>query len=142
MLYQGQIYLSERRIPIAMFFLFMLFIARPSLSAPGGWVVTYGGVNPDGIYSIQQTVDGGYIVVGNTESFGAGKVDAWVLKLRPDGSINPSCGFGRDTSVSGKDSNAKVEATSAIAIDSGANPQDPAFRSQTIIDILINGICP
>ncbi|HHT9155038.1 MAG TPA: hypothetical protein ACFYD5_04410 [Candidatus Tripitaka sp. YC43] len=106
------------------------------------WQKTYGGDYDDAGCSIQQTGDGGYIVAGNTESFGAGRVDAWVLKLRPDGSINPSCGFGRDTSVSGKDSNAKVEATDAIAIDSGTDPQEPAFRSQTIIDILINGICP
>ncbi len=108
------------------------------------WQKTYGGDRDDAGCSILQTGDEGYIAAGNTESFGAGKVDAWVLKLMPDGSINPSCGFGRDTSVLNQvqDSNAKIKVTSATAVDSRVNPQDPAFRSQTIFDILVNVICP
>jgi uncharacterized delta-60 repeat protein len=52
------------------------------------WQKTYGGTNYDSAYSIQQTSDGGYIVAGYTESFGAGNVDAWVLKLKPDGTVD------------------------------------------------------
>ena len=37
--------------------------------------------------SIQQTSDGGYIVAGQTKSFGAGNEDFWVLKLNSDGSV-------------------------------------------------------
>ena len=44
------------------------------------WQKTYGGTG-DIAYSIQQTADGGYIVAGCTNSFGAGNRDAWVLKL-------------------------------------------------------------
>ena len=36
------------------------------------WQKTYGGSDDDYAYSIQQTSDGGYIVAGNTDSFGAG----------------------------------------------------------------------
>ncbi len=41
----------------------------------------------DYAHSIQQTSDGGYIVAGYTESFGAGDFDAWVIKLDAKGNV-------------------------------------------------------
>jgi len=52
------------------------------------WGNTQGGTGDDYASSIQQTSDGGYIVVGDTDSFGAGGSDFWVVKLNSDGSIN------------------------------------------------------
>jgi len=49
------------------------------------WEKTYGGSNDDWANSIQQTKDGGYIVAGSTESFGAGERDVYVIKLNEDG---------------------------------------------------------
>ena len=51
------------------------------------WQKIYGGVGDDGVYSIQQTSDSGYIVAGFTSCFGAGGKDFWVLKLNSDGLI-------------------------------------------------------
>ncbi|MDE2180364.1 MAG: hypothetical protein KGJ40_05895, partial [candidate division NC10 bacterium] len=51
------------------------------------WQKTYGGVGYDEATSIQQTTDGGYIVAGYTNSFGAGYQDAWVLKLDSTGTV-------------------------------------------------------
>jgi uncharacterized delta-60 repeat protein len=51
------------------------------------WSKTCGGSKDDQAYSIQQTIDGGYIVAGQTESFGAGSGDIWILKLASDGTI-------------------------------------------------------
>ena len=51
------------------------------------WQKTYGGAGHDYESSIQQTSDGGYIVTGDTNSFGAGGYDAWVLKLDSGGSV-------------------------------------------------------
>jgi hypothetical protein len=46
------------------------------------WDRTYGGRNNDVAWSLIQTDDGGYAVAGWTESKGAGKKDAWVIKLK------------------------------------------------------------
>ena len=72
------------------------------LNADGakGWEKTYGGTIAanDTAYSIQQTQDGGYIVAGNTESFGTGSSDFWILKLNPDGSIGWEKTYGGTSS--------------------------------------------
>lgn len=49
------------------------------------WTRTYGGSLEEWGFSGQITSDGGFIIVGFTESFGAGKYDAWLLKIDPDG---------------------------------------------------------
>ena len=43
---------------------------------------------------VQQTSDGGFVVAGWTRSFGAGREDAWVLKLDADGEIQWQKTFG------------------------------------------------
>jgi len=48
------------------------------------WSGTYGGVEWDTGSSVQQTVDGGYIVAGETQSFGAGRVDVYLVKTDHD----------------------------------------------------------
>jgi len=47
------------------------------------WDRTFGGNGDDVAESIVQTKDGGYIVAGYTWSKGAGKADAWIIKLVP-----------------------------------------------------------
>ncbi|MFH1537312.1 MAG: C1 family peptidase [bacterium] len=49
------------------------------------WAKTYGGTAADGASSVQQTTDGGYIVSGTTNSYGAGESDFWILKLDENG---------------------------------------------------------
>jgi len=49
------------------------------------WERTFGGSDFDLAFSIQQTSDGGYIVAGYTDSFGAGGWDAYIVKLDANG---------------------------------------------------------
>jgi hypothetical protein len=49
------------------------------------WQKTYGGSSYDRAYSIQQTSDGGYIVAGLTQSFGAGNNDFYIIKTDANG---------------------------------------------------------
>jgi hypothetical protein len=51
------------------------------------WARTYGGPDDDNIRSVQQTMDGGFIMVGWTDSYGAGSDDAYVVKTDSLGDI-------------------------------------------------------
>lgn len=72
------------------------------------WEKTYGGTNSEYGYSIQQTMDGGYIVAGYTESsdgdistnHGAG--DCWVLKLDNTGAIQWEKTYGGSSNDNGQ----------------------------------------
>lgn len=58
------------------------------------WEKTFGGNDRDTPSQIIQTKDGGYLVIGDTESFGAGKEDFWALKLNSEGSIEWNKTYG------------------------------------------------
>jgi len=49
------------------------------------WTRTYGGSGSDYAHSVQQTVDGGYIMAGYTYSFGAGDNDYYLVKINSQG---------------------------------------------------------
>ena len=72
----------------------VIFVSSFSLEAK--WARTYGGGKNEEAHSIQQTSDGGYIIAGQTASFGAGSTDFWVLKLSPNGILDWEQSYGGD----------------------------------------------
>lgn len=74
-------------------YLFFIFIFV-SFSLNGGWTRTFGGNSGDGGYSVQQTSDGGFIVTGPTDSYGAGSGDVYLIKTDADGDTSWTRTYG------------------------------------------------
>ena len=51
------------------------------------WNQTYGGASFDGAYALVETSDGGFALTGETDSFGAGDTDFWLVKTDENGII-------------------------------------------------------
>ncbi|MHC4693008.1 MAG: hypothetical protein ACYS67_09710 [Planctomycetota bacterium] len=66
------------------------------------WQKTFGGTDEERAYSVQQTSDGGYIIVGYTASYGAGRIDVFLVKTDPNGDSQWQKTFGGTSSDWGK----------------------------------------
>jgi hypothetical protein len=67
-----------------------VYLIRTDSSGDTLWTKTYGGEWDDHGYSVRQTMDGGYVVVGKTLSFGAADWDVYLIKTDPDGIVDIS----------------------------------------------------
>lgn len=64
-----------------------MWLVRVDVNGNLVWQKTLGGSSADVAYSVQQTIDGGFIVAGYTLSFGAGVHDVWLVKIAPTGTL-------------------------------------------------------
>ncbi|MBT8378769.1 MAG: T9SS type A sorting domain-containing protein, partial [Ignavibacteria bacterium] len=73
---------------------FDFFLIKTDSSGDTTWTKTYGGSNDERAYSVMQTSDDGYIIVGETTSFGNGNDDAWLVRTNSIGDTLWTKSFG------------------------------------------------
>jgi hypothetical protein len=61
------------------------------------WNKTYGGTESDMATGLVCTADGGYVMVGETSSYGEGKSDFWLVKVDSSGNMQWNKTFGDQT---------------------------------------------
>ena len=70
-----------------------VYLIKTDAAGDTVWTRTYGGLEWDSGHSVAPTADGGDIVTGFTESFGAGNDDVYLIKTNADGWVEVG---GRD----------------------------------------------
>lgn len=70
---------------------------------PFTMIKNYGGTQNERGYSVKQTSDGGYVIVGSSTSYGAGGSDLWILKVDGLGEFSWSKTYGGQGNDIGRD---------------------------------------
>jgi len=71
-----------------------VYLVKTDANGDTLWTKSYGGSSYDFGQAVQQTADGGYIVAGYTNSFGAGNPDVYLIKTSANGTLTWSKTYG------------------------------------------------
>jgi outer membrane protein assembly factor BamB/predicted secreted protein len=71
-----------------------VWLVKVDASGTMQWNKTYGGTGYDHAYSLIRTIDDGYVITGDTASFGAGASDFWLVKVDSSGNMQWNKTYG------------------------------------------------
>jgi len=71
-----------------------IYLIRTKQNGDTIWTKTYGGSGMERSYAVQQTSDGGFIITGFTDSFGAGNDDIYLIRTDANGTTTWSKTYG------------------------------------------------
>jgi len=111
------------------------YLIKTDMDGNVEWNKTYGGASNEIAWSAQQTNDGGYIIAGETYSFGAGYTDCWLVKTDADGDMVWNKTYGWDRFDGGRSVRQTADGGYVIAgfayWSGGEKP--PAIRADVLI---------
>jgi hypothetical protein len=117
-----------------------IFLIKTDANGNVQWAKTYGGTSYDYAHSVQQTSDGGYIVAGYTQSFGAGWYDIILIKTDANGNIG-SCGIVRNASPTVTTPSPTVT-TPSLSVSSVSPTVNSVSPTVTIPTPTVHELCP
>ena len=79
-----------------------MWLVKTNASGDTLWTRTYGGPSYDRAYALIVTQDGGLLLVGNTQSYGAGSNDFWAVKTDAAGDTQWTRTYGDDADDYGR----------------------------------------
>lgn len=71
-----------------------IYLLKTYSNGDSAWARIYGGAEWDQVFSVEITSDGGYMIAGYTESFGAGSEDFYIIKTDSFGDEIWSAAYG------------------------------------------------
>jgi len=80
-----------------------VWLIKVNLQGQEQWNLTLGGTGDEEVAFVRQTTDGGYVLIGNTNSYSAGSLDIWFVKVDSNGNMqlnNTFGGIGREKTYS------------------------------------------
>ena len=114
-----------------------VYVVKTNTAGDTAWTRTYGGAAEDRGFCVELTGDGGYVVAGITQSYGAGSRDFYLLRMNSAGDTIWTRTFG----ASGNDEGLSVARTNdnGFIVVGNTVPPDSSDRDVYLVKVNASG---